>query len=362
MEPTHIYYDLKAVHQNSDNTQQALTFKETRTVPYLMTPQQYFLSIVRFNMSSKLPVFIPRIQVSPSQTDPNKTIYTMYINIASITVKINFKWISPTLESPPPPDQNGFYSTQDINNEYYKCFNYKYFLNLMNKQISDALALAFPGGGANPIWFQLDDSTYKFKLNYGLGPNIPRFFMNAPLKNLFSAFSFQEVSAIPNITIQPPPLFELLMEYVALPGALIFTAVADYPTLSSWNPTSSIVFTTSLMPIEQSQVSKARVYGQNTTFASPTSSNVTSSTVTDFTVNVGPNNFYVPEVDYLPSGEYRLIDMVGNSPIYATDIKVEWMDKYGNLYPFYLPSGGWADIKILFRQKRFNITSKTAIV
>ncbi len=362
MEPTHIYYDLKAVHQNSDQTPQALTFKETRTVPYLMTPQQYFLSIVRFNMSSQLPVFIPRIEVSPAQTDPNKTVYKMYINIGTTTVKINFKWISPTLESPPKPEPSGYYSVQDINNEYYKCFTYKYFLNLMNKQISDALAVAFPSGGANAIWFQLDDSTYKFKLNYASGPNIPRFFMNAPLKFLFSGFTFQEVAAIPNISIQPSPLFELLIEYAALPGATIYTAVADFPTLSSWNPISSIVFTTSLMPIEQSQVSKAKVYGKNTTFASPTSSNVTSSTVTDFTVNVGPDNFYVPEVDYLPQGEYRLIDLQSNNPLYATDIKVEWMDKYGNLYPFYLPSGGWADIKIMFRQKRFNITSKTAIV
>lgn len=362
MEPTHIYYDLKAVHQNTDHTQQSLTFKETRTVPYLMTPQQYFLSIVRFNISSQLPVFIPRIETGPAQTDPNKTIYTMYINLAPKTVKINFQWISPSLVSPP-ASQNGFYTTQDINNEYYKCFNYKYFLNLMNKQISDALGL-LPLAGVTAVWFEMDDNSYKFKLNYIVSAStvVPRFFMNVPLKNLFSAFSFQEVSAVPNSVIQPSPIYELLIQYVAGPGATSITAVADFPTLSSWNPTSSIVFTTSLMPIEQSAVSKSKVYGQNTTFASPTSSNVTSSTVTDFTVNVGPNNFYVPEIDYLPAGEYRLIDMVGNSPIYATDIKVEWMDKYGNLYPFYLPSGGWADIKIMFRQKRFNITSQTAII
>ena len=61
---------------------------------------------------------------------------------------------------------------------------------------------------------------------------------------------------------------------------------------------------------------------------------------------------YKPNLLYVPSAEYRLIDMKGDNDISTVDIQVYWKDKRGNLQPFILQSGASASIKILFTKKK----------
>jgi len=60
---------------------------------------------------------------------------------------------------------------------------------------------------------------------------------------------------------------------------------------------------------------------------------------------------FQPNLIYVPSAEYRMIDMFGNNDITTVDINVFWKDKKGNMVPFYLQSGASASIKVLFRLK-----------
>jgi hypothetical protein len=60
---------------------------------------------------------------------------------------------------------------------------------------------------------------------------------------------------------------------------------------------------------------------------------------------------YKPNLIYVPSAEYRMIDMFGDNDITTFDINVFWKDKRSNLIPFTLQSGASASMKILFRLK-----------
>jgi hypothetical protein len=60
---------------------------------------------------------------------------------------------------------------------------------------------------------------------------------------------------------------------------------------------------------------------------------------------------YKPNLLYVPSAEYRYIDMTGDNPITDVNINVFWRDKEGALNPFYLQSHGSCSIKLLFKLK-----------
>ena len=346
-EPVHEYFDIQVVHQNQDNSSVPLKFNETRTVPYIMNPSKYFMSVVRFNISTNLPVFIPRIITG--QPDPNKTIYKMYINSGSgiSTNVINFEWTTQSSAGVP-----GRTDIQSLETDYYYCYSYQYFLNLMNQQIQNVdLNLL----GISKLWFELDRSTYNIKLKFLVNnsANEPRFFLNAPLKNLFETFPLQYVNNPPSSTIASPA-YEIIWQGIddQVPSTTVpFVISTDASPLPNWNPITSLVFTTNSLPIVATQVSAPKVYGNNTTFSNINSGNNISSIITDFTVSVGPNSLYIPTVNYLPTAEYRLNDMESNKPLTNIDLEVYWKDKYGNLYPLLVPSGGYANLKILFRKK-----------
>ena len=65
--PTHIYYDMSVVNNDSSFPSQPVrfTYIETRSNYYLLSPQDYYMSIVRFNLQTPtLPVMVPRVNLS----------------------------------------------------------------------------------------------------------------------------------------------------------------------------------------------------------------------------------------------------------------------------------------------------------
>jgi hypothetical protein len=67
--PYHIYYDMTQVNNDTSfpSVPVQFSYKETRSNPFLLSPQDYYMSIVRFNLQTpSLPVMIPRINISTS--------------------------------------------------------------------------------------------------------------------------------------------------------------------------------------------------------------------------------------------------------------------------------------------------------
>jgi hypothetical protein len=73
---------------------------------------------------------------------------------------------------------------------------------------------------------------------------------------------------------------------------------------------------------------------------------VSSNLITDFVADT-----YRPSIIYVPTSEYRRIQLTGNTPLNNLDIALYWKDKLGRFYDFYLPAGGAATLKIMFELK-----------
>ena len=357
----HSYFDIQVIHQSNDNQDVQLKFNETRNAPFIMCPEKYFISVVRFDISTNLPVFVPKLQLN--QPDPNLTDYTMWINsvTSGVTVPIQFEWLTQGVSPAPLPQSGTNYTSQSLENDYYYCYSYNYFLGLMNKQIATAIAGHIP---TLKVWFTMDSATLNLQLNFTSSnlSDVPQFYFNTNLKNLISSFPYT-IATVPSVS--PATLAYQVMwgnGYQSVSATVPIVVNTETSPFPAWNPVASVVFTTTTLPVVASNETLPVVYGTATQVGSVSSNNNIAAVLTDFVVSVGPNSLYNPVISYLPTAEYRLNDMYGNSPLSNLDLAVWWKDKYNNYYPLLIPSGGSASIKLMFRKKNYNTSSKNIIV
>ena len=122
----------------------------------------------------------------------------------------------------------------------------------------------------------------------------------------------------------------------------------EFSTTPNWTPITAIVFTTNTLPIVSNQVSSPVVYNNGVVQGNNGNNSLFNQILTDFVSNDGN---YKPNLVYEPSAQYRYIELISNRPLNTIDLSVYWKDRYGNLIPFRLASGGSATIKILFTKK-----------
>lgn len=345
-EPDHLYYDIDFMNntESAEETQFPISFQERRPVTILERSEEYYLSVVRFNlMTPNLPVFIPKIKSNQASRDA--TIYQIRLVSTSGTNIININW-EPQNEVVTPPREPVV--TQEFS-EYYYCNSYSWFLDVINRQI-EAVAGFTP---TQYCFFQFDSATGNINIITS-GEFYPggtfKIAFNAPLKNLFSTFSLSqktysgtkwyELDFITNALPYAP--------YVSIPLYIMSTFT---PPTATWNPISSVVFTTGVLPIIPSLVGQEKFY--QTSLPTPgQSDNITAPEITDFQVDLGTaDNYYKPSISYVPRGEYRLIDMFGSGGINTIQINIYWKDYYGGMHLMNLSNNCAGNIKMMFVKK-----------
>lgn len=247
-DPVNMYYDLDLVNTDfSENGQipARLTFTEVRASPILMNPQDYFFSIVRFQLDTAgaMPLFIPQIDLKQNVGDPNfpnKTVYEITINywdktsgsVAKITKPIIYKphftqQVANAIQSPPTTSP---LSLEAITSNYFWVGSYAWWIQMINETIAEiwaefnTLPAPIPAElgaltdyqTANPPFMEWDNTTNyaTFVAPYSLfnqtgawnpyvplvppapspsgefSPAIFNIFFNTPLHTLFSSFEY----------------------------------------------------------------------------------------------------------------------------------------------------------------------------
>lgn len=376
----HIYYNITIL--NSDNGTTAppeVVFNEIRNSPYLNNPQDYYMSVVRFSLETPtLPVFIPQAQLG--QTDPNKLIYSVTLSWEDAATSTNYvqqtflTWTSQNSNEPLPKPPIEF---QDLTSFYYYCYSYQWFIDIVNRAFATcysalnaqvvAAGKALPSANA-PImeWdipayrgiLDCDASGYDLNMDVPLSTMKPiKIFFNAPMFNLFSSFEsynygFSNITFGRNFQVRVRSVNGL--NYLLMPaGWTALQIYQEYATTPLWNPVQSLVFTTSLLPVVPELTAVPKVFGSDSRFFNVGNNSNITSVLTDFEVGLTTGSEYKPNVQYTPTAEYRLVDLFGNNPLSALEIRVFWKDSWGNLVPFTLNSGCAASIKLMFRRKDF---------
>jgi hypothetical protein len=407
----HYYYDLDVINNSVNGFQSAVPFKfiETRNQPFLNCPENYYMSVVRFTLQSpNLPVFIPSIELG--QSDPNRTVYRIFLQYDYIPpaaaqappynippfnglagAPITFTSPDSTQPTPAAP-----LIKQDLSSTYYYVYSYIQWTSMVNNGFNDTLtalkALWVVWQTANAAQIALYNAAFPLAqiptgaLNVQLLPilefspveltatlNLPspaydqyvagytaNCYFNESLYNLYNNLPFEKLIKLVNSA--QTTMYKVLAS--SFGGFNIFNLGSVNPvpyvqcyqegsTISLLNPISSIVFTTGLLPINPEIVGVPVSNNVGGIQSNSGAANL-SPVMTDFQVPFNALNTYKPNITYTPTGEYRLVDLIGTSPLNSIQISVFWKDYFGNLNPFYLGAGCAGNIKILFRRKDYD--------
>jgi len=369
-----IYYDIQITNVESTSVSPPnVFFNESRNTPFLMCPQDYYMSIIRFTLdTATLPIFIPTI--NSTQSDVNKTIYTFQFSYDGFYGdETSIIWLPQDVSLTAPPfitfNNN---TTQDNSTGYYYCYTFEYFGSLINQQLQAAFSTfinlynatlpptPIPTDTAPPV-LAFDGSTSIFRLMFPepflqqSGATPIYFYMNSPMYDLFGSFNalrlgYHAEGRNFQIIVENYAGFNSYSYLDVITGVTynVIEVIQEWSTISAWSPISAIVFTTSTVPITQNLLSKPAVFINGNILGSYGNNSNFQLVLTDFVSDTG---FYKPNIVYEPSAQYRLLDLTGNQPLTNLDISIFWKNNFGQLIPFYLGSGGVVTIKILFTKK-----------
>jgi hypothetical protein len=372
----HEYIDVYALNLNSTTAEPSpVSFTQTRNIPFLYKPEDYYLSVVRFQIdTNSLPVFTCAIQFN--QGNINLSIYSVTLSWTNPVAPFQtfnqqqFVIWSPQdlaspLPRPPSLTQNKF---QDDSGGYYYCYNYTYFLQIINTTFAvcfQALSAQVVGAGlvlptTNPPVLTWNNDKNIAILNadiLGYNQTVANridIFMNLPLYQLFNSMPayIQPFPAIlgknfkidtdnfGNAQVTPFPFY--------LPTYNAYQVFQEQTAVNVWSPVTSIVFTSNTLPINSTNVCNPSIFVNGVSTNNNGNNSDIAQVITDFQAE---NNIYKNSCLFFPMGENRYIDLMGTTPLYTIDINVFWKNKVGNLFPFRISCGCSASIKILFERK-----------
>ena len=117
----------------------------------------------------------------------------------------------------------------------------------------------------------------------------------------------------------------------------------EFSTISTWNPVTSIIFTTTLLSIKSESLGAPLIYLDNYSYQSTNNKNI-AGIISDFQPS---DSIYKPYVNYQPT-VMRYIELVGSQPIDKIDINVYWKNRFGELIPFKLNPSNSLTVKVCF--------------
>lgn len=331
---------------------------------------------------------------------------------------VNVLWSPEDLNAPLPNNSGTPFNKQDLSTGYYNCYSVKWWINCINTALVTCWLALQVGNTADTAPFLTIDpltnivtlytpkvvgftnTTFAANTASSSGftnpanPNLttPVFlntalrnaiFFNEPLLNLLSslpsvAYESGNYDLIPSYFDAPsyvtylarPYLFNYYIQptnynnlnQLVTAAATYCITKSDYSPVPLWNPVAQIVFSSALLPLSVALTSIPSAYNSNPfdlTFANGGGGNNANvnSMLTDIEVGLVSGNEYKPSVLYAPQNEYRLVDLFGLNPLSQASFSISYRTKFGVNIPFRLGAQQGANIKLLFRRKRFNLNN-----
>ena len=368
-QPEHVYYSNDVMNNNStgDAPNMPLVFNEQRNANIIECAENYNLSVMRFSIDSPtLPIFIPQIQTG--QTNVNQTVYSITMTYKTFTATAFIQYVPTDMTQPIPQSPlNG----ADYSSDYYSMYSYQKWILYVNTAFIScytALNTACAAGSQslptpNVPFMEIDPINLTCILNsdiLGFNSSLANpinIYFNTALYTLFTFFQYTRYgyTALNGKNYLLNVYFNNNTCMLTNSSGVVYTALQMFQEGSSsplMNPIEAIVLTSNL-PIVYEVIGLPNVYNSST---APSGGGAnTAPIICDFQIPFTALNNYRPNIDYQTTGEYRLLNLSGQSPINSIQISLYWRDKYQNLHQIMLGSNCGASIKLLFRRKSYLI-------
>ena len=367
--PNELYYNILIKNNNVatgiSSPAIPINFQETRSNPYINPANDYYMSVVSFEVDTQaIPAFI--CDAVPGSNSVAQTIYAVSVQAGTatpVTVYISWTPEDSTAAQPPTPvptDYNAY--------PYYYMYTFQHLFDLINAAISSAYGLAT--GTGKPPFLVLSNNQVSLVASVAefattSSPSAFTLYFNTPLFNLFSSLDAQNVYIPANLAANYKMVFyaypdnsNVLPVYTNLsttPPSVPYNAIynnCEYSPFPYWNPVDSIVFQTQQLTVVPELIAKPVTYGPDDQQNVGVNAD-TYYVLADYSSPLLIGTEYKPSISYVPLAEFRLAELYGEEELNSISINVSWKDKFGVLYPLLLEVGGTAYIKIMFRKKTF---------
>lgn len=333
---------LNVVFQNNTQLEKVAEYNVTKNQPILDNPSNYYGTVIRFDVPlNSIPLMI--MPIVPNQANPNLTPFIFSINASDSQVIYV-------------PDNNLTAPVQNQQTQvvtpYYYVYSFGNVLSAFNTAINAAfVAAGSPGGGAAPLLvFNSQTQLLGFIVSTAFITSGATLSINYALVNYFEGFRINYNSTLNNGTF--------IFENTGNNGFNISgqtTAVStpptnllvqqDYSAMEYWLSLRKIVLISNTIPVNYEYIPAFDSAGTQTGVT------VSIPIFTDFVPNIELVGQSRSIAVYNPSAQYRLVDLLGNTPLYNIDLKINWQDKNGTYYPVFIEPGQQASVKIAFIRK-----------
>lgn len=379
-DPYHEYLDIQVVNNSSNYVPKPIIFNQVKTSNIIDKCSDYYLSVIKWSFFSNLPQIIPLMQPPESLNAPytGATQYALNIGYGSSKKTASFNIQTARLvyytsdENITTPTYQPVNQQEVYNNPFFYLYSVESFLGLVNKSLESCF------DGAKTLYSPLLDTALppKFiwntntnKINLivskefveGITTNSFYISMNNPLYNLFDTFP-SYVKIFKTSALSDNAIFSLNDNYGVSSfqdpdgtgqPITIYTFSQQSSSVVSWSPVNSIVFTTSRIPINSEESGAPEYLGNYISNTNAVAN--TTAILTDFTIPMIDGTEYTRNMlYYIPTSEYRLVDLLGDGPLKQLNIQVLWQDILGQLHQATLKHGCVASVKILLRKREFN--------
>lgn len=366
----------------------------TKTEPILDNCSDYYCSVVRFTIPlDEVPLLIcPIVPNQPIPRNPDLTPLIIGIQFGNSfdpatywSQSVIYLPYNATINPLQKPVQNQ--PTQVIT-PYYFIYSYQNIVDMFNQALNAAyihsgLAALFPF--LLGPYFEFNPETNLFSL---IVPSFfttatlpalfqPRIFMNLAAETfLFSFNTIQNVAYPLDSTLHPlgNDVFFLTEASISNqyypPGVVVPTPTSptgitpalpatsfyykytqEYSIIEYWSSLRRILIFSNTIPVKNEYVPATNNL-VNSINIDQSGVNVSYPILTDFVPNISSTAGDSRSIAYyVPSSQYRLIDMISTNPLQKIDMRIFWEDREGNLYPLLISLYQQASFKLAFIRK-----------
>lgn len=348
------YYNIRIYNDPNENANNSIPakFDETRVTPILDKPNEYELSIVRFEVpTNTIPLFIwPGDEyykvtlewrgvrksaflefAGQGFTLYGKAIYHYQEICDSMNDALNnvFNQMAAEFPGPLPAPDWALYASKAP----------EYVYNQIIKQFQFLIPYETPDYSTPPDGLN-EEQHWSSVITPADPLNEIKLFFNRNVEKFMSGFQFigsiGDANADDFFRLVIQDTFNnVLQPDITDPLTKRYTMNQTYDNSSIINSLSNIVFRTTRVPI----VSEFR----------GTQKNETQQILTDFIPN--PDVFDASAIVFNPSGTLRYYPLITNQDFRGIDLQVYWEDKEGKQFPVYILPNRSITVKIQFRKK-----------
>lgn len=330
------------------------TYDITQNNPIINNPSQYYMAVTDFSIPlESIPISIAR--VIPNQPNPNLMIasFTLTNSLGTEFTK-NVIFIPSTNIQPPIQDK-----PYQIITNYYFIYSYGYLLQAFNNTLIDLITIAgiaLPPGTVPPYFTLLNDSFQKIMLvvpDFFITNNILIGFNDQTLNYLGGFDIYYDINSVASRhKIQYINTNNLCDEFGKFdPTGQYWNYVQQVYVLPQWSCLNKIFIYTSSIPIRNQQSTSSNLLAPDLLSNLP----IIYSDIPNYdTVSQAKNYTYFKDGD-----QYRLIDLISETPLKKIQITIGWMDHNGEVFPLYLQPFNSCNIQLgFFKKELYNSNYK----